>query len=58
MIDLRLPSGWFFAITGVILLGLFSPERPELTSVRVHLYGGTALPAFGPAMLDLARRVA
>ena len=58
MLDLRVPSGWFFAITGGVLcgLGLFSPDRAELTSVNVNLYGGAALLVFGLALLALARR--
>jgi hypothetical protein len=61
MLDLRVPSGWFFATIGVILcgLGLFSPEtRAELTDVNVNLYCGVALLAFGGTLLLLARRSA
>ena len=61
MLDLRVPSGWFFAIIGLILLsmGLFSPQtKAELTDVNVNLYCGVALLAFGGTLLLLARRSA
>jgi hypothetical protein len=59
MLDLRIPSGLFFAIVGLILcaLGLFAPGiRAELTDVNVNLYGGAAMLVFGSALLLLARR--
>jgi hypothetical protein len=59
MLDLRIPSGWFFAIVGSILcgLGVFSPQnRAALTDVNVNLYCGVALFAFGATLLLLARR--
>ena len=61
MLDLRVPSGWFFAIIGLILCGLgtFSPgTRAELTDVNVNLYCGLALLFFGGTLLLLARRSA
>jgi hypothetical protein len=61
MLDLRVPSGWFFTIVGLILcgLGIFSPEnKAALTDVNVNLYGGLAMAAFGTALLLLARRSA
>ena len=61
MLDLRVPSGLFFAIVGLILcsLGLFPPEtRAELTNLNVNLYCGCVLLAFGGALLFLARRSA
>jgi len=61
MLDLRIPSGWFFAIVGVILcgLGVFSPQtRAALTDVNVNLYCGIVLFAFGAALLLLSRRSA
>jgi hypothetical protein len=60
MLDLRVPSGWFFAIIGVILcaLGVFSPERAALTDANVNLYCGFALFAFGAMLLLLSRRSA
>jgi hypothetical protein len=59
MLDLRVPSGWFFAILGLILLGLglFAPgTRADLTDVNVNLYCGIAMLAFGAFLLVMARR--
>ena len=59
MLDLRVPSGWFFAIVGLILcgLGIFSPgARAALTDVNVNLYGGLGMLSFGALLLVLARR--
>ena len=59
MLDLRVPSGWFFALNGVILMayGLFQPElRAALTDANVNLYCGIAMLAFGVFLLVLARR--
>jgi hypothetical protein len=59
MLDLRAPTGWFFSILGVILLGLgiFSPElRAALTNLNVNLFCGIAMLAFGGIMLFLAYR--
>jgi hypothetical protein len=61
MLDLRTPSGLFFALTGLIVtgVGLFSPEsRAPLTDVNVNLYGGLVMIAFGAFMLALAWRAA
>jgi hypothetical protein len=56
MLDLRLPTGWFFALAGVILLamGLLSPDRAALTDANVNLYSGLFMVAFGGIMLLLA----
>ncbi len=59
MLDLRIPSGWFFTLLGVILMayGLFQPQlRAALTDVNVNLYSGLAMFAFGVFLLFLARR--
>jgi hypothetical protein len=60
MLDLRLPSGCFFAITGVLLTiyGLAVPGNAPLTdaSVNVNLYVGVIMMAFGNILLYLARR--
>ena len=59
MLDLRLPTGGFFALAGVILLamGVASAEtRAPLTEVNVNLYCGACMVAFGAAMLLLAYR--
>jgi hypothetical protein len=56
MLDLRLPTGWFFALAGIVLLamGLFTPDRAALTDANVNLYCGLFMVAFGGIMLFLA----
>ena len=59
MLDLRLPIGWFFAITGVLLLvlGLFSPAtHAALTDANVNLYCGAFMTLFGALFLLVAAR--
>ncbi len=59
MLDLRIPSGFFFGIVGVILvsLGLFEPGlRARLTEANVNLYCGLVMLVFGLGLLLLARR--
>ena len=59
MLDLRLPSGTFFAITGLILvvLGLTAnPQAPMSGTGNVDLYSGLAMLAFGVFLLVLAKR--
>jgi len=53
MLDLRLPSGLFFAITGVLLMvtGMTTPTDPN-----VNLYVGGVMSGFGLILLLLARR--
>ena len=61
MLDLRTPSGWFFALLGAILtgMGLLAPnERAALTDTNVNLYCGLFMLAFGVFLLLLARRAA
>jgi hypothetical protein len=61
MLDLRVPSGSFFTIVGLILcaLGIFSPEnKAALTEINVNLYAGVTMVVFGTALLLLARRSA
>jgi sulfite exporter TauE/SafE len=58
MLDLRVPTGFFFAIVGLILLamGVFAPtERAALTDSNVNLYCGLFMLAFGLIMLGLSR---
>jgi len=58
MLDLRVPSGWFFTLLGVILLvmGVFAPQtRAALTDINVNLYCGVLVLAFGLFLLILAR---
>jgi hypothetical protein len=59
MLDLRIPSGLFFAITGLILiaLGVFDPEsRAPLTPLNINLYEGVVMLAFGAFLLLLSLR--
>ena len=58
MLDLRIPSGWFFAIVGLILCGsgVFSSARAALTDANVNLYCGLLMLSFGALLLVLARR--
>ena len=57
--DLRVPSGWFFTLVGLILVGMgvFAPDtRAALTTVNVNLYSGLAMLLFGLFLLLLAWR--
>jgi hypothetical protein len=57
MLDLRLPSGLFFAITGVLLLAVsFSNPHAPMTDANVDLYAGGVMLAFGLILLLFARR--
>jgi hypothetical protein len=58
MLDLRLPSGIFFAITGILLMvfGIVSSAHAPLTDANVNLYTGAVMTAFGLILLLLARR--
>jgi len=59
MMDLRLPSGLFFTVLGLILVGMgvFAPEtRAALTDANVNLYAGLVMLAFGAFMLIMAKR--
>jgi uncharacterized membrane protein HdeD (DUF308 family) len=59
MLDLRVPSGWFFTVLGLILLGMgiFAPDtRAALSSANVNLYCGLAMLIFGLFMLVMAWR--
>jgi uncharacterized membrane protein HdeD (DUF308 family) len=59
MMDLRVPSGWFFTLLGVILLGMgvFAPDtRAALTDANVNLYSGCGMLIFGLFLLVMARR--
>ena len=55
--DLRVPSGAFFAIIGVLLIAeaLFSRATAPLAGANVNSYSGAAMLAFGLTMLALAR---
>jgi hypothetical protein len=59
MLDLRVPSGWFFTLLGLILLGMgvLRPEtRADLTTANVNLYSGLSLLLFGLFLLFMAWR--
>jgi uncharacterized membrane protein HdeD (DUF308 family) len=59
--DLRVPSGWFFTLLGVILvgLGLFAPQlRADLSDANVNLYSGAFMLVFGLFLLVMAWRAA
>lgn len=58
MLDLRLPSGLFFLITGILLMvwGITSSAHAPLTDVNVNLYTGGAMTLFGVVLLLLAQR--
>ena len=59
MMDLRLPSGLFFTVLGLILLGMGILEpntHADLTTANVNLYAGAAMLVFGLFMLALAKR--
>jgi len=61
--DLRVPSGWFFTLVGLILIGwgLFAPaelQRADLTTTNVNLYSGITMLVFGVFLLLLAWRAA
>jgi hypothetical protein len=62
MLDLRLPSGLFFLILGLIVaaVGVFQPDlhAPLTEGVNVNLYSGISMLAFGGFLLLLARRAA
>jgi len=59
MLDLRVPTGSFFVMVGLILLamGIFVPDaRSSLADANVNLYCGLAMVAFGSFLLLLAWR--
>ena len=55
MLDLRIPSGMFFAAVGVILV-LMPDVRAPLTVGNVNLRCGIFMCFFGLGLLLLARR--
>lgn len=57
--DLRLPTGVFFALIGVVLLAyaVIVPARAPLDAdVNVNLWSGLSLVVFGGCLLWLSRR--
>ena len=53
MLDLRVPSGWYFVIVGAVLvgMGIFQPSNPN-----VDLAAGGGMLVFGLCLLVLALR--
>jgi hypothetical protein len=61
MLDLRVPTGVFFTLLGLILvaMGICAPNHhAALTETNVNLYCGLAMLVFGVFMLALSRRAA
>jgi uncharacterized membrane protein HdeD (DUF308 family) len=60
--DLRVPSGWFFTLVGLILIGMgvFAPHMgaAPLTTENVNLYSGVCMLVFGIFLLIMAWRAA
>jgi len=57
MIDLRKPSGLFFVLLGVILVGVsFTGATAPLLEMNLNLYTGLVMLVFGGTLLWLARR--
>ena len=57
MLDLRLPSGLFFVLTGLILIVVgFGDPRAAMTEANVDLYAGIVMLVFGGILLLLAAR--
>ncbi len=59
MLDLRIPTGLFFGVTGLILLGSWiagTAQQFPLTSTGVNLWAGLVMLTLGAALLLLARR--
>jgi len=59
MLDLRLPSGLFFAITGAILAGaglIARGNEAPMQNTNVNLWAGAVMLVFGGILLLLARR--
>ncbi|HBY58677.1 MAG TPA: hypothetical protein DEH78_02570 [Solibacterales bacterium] len=61
MFDLRLPSGLFFLLLGLVLVGFGAAAgdaHAPLTTVNVNLYTGAFMILFGGILLWLSRRKA
>ena len=58
--DLRVPTGFFFALLGLVLLLYAAIEpgarAPLTTDINVNLWSGMTLLVFGGCLLWLARR--
>ena len=57
MLDLRVPSGLFFGVVGLILISVsFGNPHAPMTDANVDLYTGLAMLTFGGILLLLAFR--
>jgi hypothetical protein len=57
MEDLRNPSGIFFVLLGLILVGMsFTGATAPLLEIDLNLYTGLFMLAFGGTLLWLAKR--
>ena len=58
MLDLRIPSGLFFFIAGLVLVivGVTQFPRAPMTEANVDLYTGLVMVGFGAILLLLAKR--
>jgi hypothetical protein len=57
MDDLRIPSGWFFLLLGLILTGMsFTGATAPLLEMNLNLYTGLFMLLFGGTLLWLAKR--
>ena len=57
MNDLRVPSGIFFLLTGLILAGYsFTGAKAPLTDMNLNLYTGLVMLGFGGTLLWLAQK--
>jgi hypothetical protein len=57
MLDLRVPSGLFFGVVGLILVAVsFTNPHAPMTDANADLYTGLAMLAFGGLLLLLALR--
>jgi hypothetical protein len=55
--DLRLTSGWFFLLLGVIVLscGIVLTDRAPLSDINVNLFAGSIITIFGGTLVCLAK---
>lgn len=59
MLDLRVPSGIFFVLTGAILVGagvIAAGDVAPMQDANVNLYSGLVMLLFGGILLALAKR--
>ncbi|MBC8165112.1 MAG: hypothetical protein H7Y20_04465 [Bryobacteraceae bacterium] len=56
--DLRVPSGYFFLLLGVILIAVSFTNfaKAPMTDVNVNLYAGAVMALFGGVLLWMSRK--